>query len=48
MLHYVYVRVFSCRGEDFIMMLGPMKKRLITTGIVSFVIPTVIFLGIFF
>ena len=29
------------------MMLGPMKKRLITTGVVAFIIPTVIFVGIF-
>ena len=29
------------------MMLGPMKKRLITTGVIAFIIPTVVFVGIF-
>ncbi len=29
------------------MMLGPMKKRLITTGAIAFIIPTVVFVGIF-
>lgn len=35
------------RGEDYIMMLGPMKKKMITVGIVTFIIPCVIF-GLFF
>ena len=29
------------------MMLGPMKKRMVTTGVIAFIIPTIIAVGVF-